>query len=275
MRRVLGIDAGGTKLAAGLVDTKSGEIAAERQVPTRRERGGAAVLADCVQLASELAAGEPLDAIGIGVPELVTPGGEIESACNWDWRDGRWRKSLFGITPVHVDSDVRVAALAEARLGAGYRFTSFIYVTVGTGISQTFVLYGSPWPGARGNALVLGSPPVELLASGPALAARAGKDRAEDVLTSPSDQKLVEQAAYDLAIEIARLVNALDPEAVVIGGGLGLAEEFRDLVVASLRPAIYADATRELEIVRTALGSSAGVIGAAISAETALLGEDL
>jgi glucokinase len=270
MRRVVGIDAGGTKLAVGLVDTSSGEVFAAREVQTRTERGGAAVLADCVQLASELAAGEPLDAIGIGVPELVTLGGEIESACSWDWRDGRWKSAFAEIAPVHVNSDVRVAALAEARLGAGRRFTSFIYVTIGTGISQTFVLHGSPWPGARGNALILGSPPVELVASGPALAARAGKDRAEDVLRSPGDRQLVEQSAHDLAIEIARLVNALDPEGVVIGGGLGLAEEFRDLVVASLRPAIYAGSTRELEVLAASLGSRAGIIGAAISAEMAL-----
>jgi glucokinase len=263
---IVGIDAGGTKLAAGLVDVRDGSLLERRAVPTARQRGGDAVLADCVALAREVAGANAVEAIGIGVPELVSPGGRIETAANWDWRDGRWRPALETIAPVHVESDVRAAALAEARFGAGRDLPSFLYVTVGTGISHAFVMAGKPWPGARGNAIVSGAPPVEEVASGTALARAAGKPRAEDVLSSPADEPLVQAAAQALGLELARLVNAFDPDAVVIGGGLGLDAGFRDRVVAWMRPAVYAESTRDLAVRPGELGADAGVVGAALAA---------
>jgi predicted NBD/HSP70 family sugar kinase len=142
-------------------------------------------------------------------------------------------------------------------------------MTIGTGVSHTFVFGGTPWRGAHGNAIVSGAPLVEIAASGPALAARAGKRRAEEVLAAAEDQAIVEEAALALGIELARLVNALDPAAVVIGGGLGLAPGFIDRIVARMRPEIYADATRDVPVLPSSLGASAGVIGAAVASVTA------
>jgi glucokinase len=270
---IVGIDAGGTKLAVAIVDPADGRLLSLNEVPTNRHRGGQAVLGDCVDLVREAMAGHTVAAIGIGVPELVSLQGDIESAANWDWRDGSWRSALASVAPVYVESDVRAAALAEARLGAGRGLSSFLYFTIGTGVSHTFVIGGSPWAGARGHAIVSGAPPVEGLASGPALAARAGKSRAEDVLAAAGDEPVVEAAGVALGLELARLVNALDPEAVVIGGGLGLAEGFMERFVARMRTEIYADATRGLPVLPGALGVRAGVIGAALAAQDALARE--
>jgi glucokinase len=270
---VVGIDAGGTKLAAGVVDTRDGRLLERLEVPTQRRRGAAAVLRDCVGLASQLADGREIDAIGIGVPELVSVDGKVQSAENWDWRDGSWEPALGAIAPVFLESDVRAAALAEARLGAGRGKTSFLYVAIGTGVSHTLVCDGSAWRGARGNAIVTGAPLVETIASGPALAARAGKARAEDVLASREDEAIVAQAALALGVELARLVNAIDPEVVVIGGGLGLAPGFRERIVENMRPEIYAESTRDIEVLAGALGTDAGVIGAGIVADGALLAQ--
>ncbi|MGA3353815.1 MAG: ROK family protein [Acidimicrobiales bacterium] len=270
MRLTVGIDAGGTKLAAAVVDPSDGRLIERREVPTYRHRGGAAVLEDCAGLARGLAAGFSVAAIGLGVPELVSLQGQIQSAENWDWRDGRWKPTLDAIAPVFVESDVRAAALAEARFGAGRTLSSFLYMTIGTGVSHCFVCGGSPWSGARGNAVVTGAPLVETVASGPALAARAGKPRAEDVLASPGDEAVVAVSVSALGLELARLVNALDPQAVVIGGGLGLAPGFREQIVETMRPAIYAEVTRGLEVLPGALGVHAGVIGAALVADDAL-----
>ena len=270
MNLIVAIDAGGTKLAAAVVEGASGRLLERREIPTDRHRGGAAVLGDCVDLARELAAGRQVAAVGIGVPELVSLDGQIQTAANWDWRDGKWRAALAAIAPVYVDSDVRAAALAEARLGAGRSMSSFLYVTVGTGVSHSFVCGGSPWRGARGNAVVTGAPLVEGVASGPALAERAGRSRAEDVFAHASDEAILDDAASALGQELARLVNALDPQAIVIGGGLGLAPGFRERISAYMRPEIYADATRGLEVLPGALGVNAGVIGAALGADTAL-----
>jgi glucokinase len=264
MSQVVGLDAGGTKLAAGLVELPGGRVIRRREVPANPRRGGEAVLADCVTMACEVAAGHP-GGIGIAVPELVTPDGRIASAVTWDWRDADLASAFACIGPVRVESDVRAAAMAEARLGAGQGLSSFLYVTIGTGVSHTFVVNGTPWPGARGNAIVVGAPPVESSASGAAIAARAGKARAEDVLSCSADQAIVDDAARTLAVELARLVNALDPEMVVIGGGLGLDRAFRLRVSALAREHIYAAGTRHLSIVGAALGRDAGVVGAALA----------
>lgn len=264
-RQVVGVDAGGTKLAAGLVDSVSGRIIRRRQVPTDPRRGGQAVLADCLALAREVAGGQT-HGIGIGVPELVSPDGEITSAATWDWRECDLASAFADLGPLHVESDVRAAATAEARLGAGRGLSCFLYMTIGTGVSHTFVIDGSPWPGARGNAIVVGAPLTEWSASGAALAARTGQARAEDVLGSPQHQAVVDDVARTLAIELARLVNALDPEAVVIGGGLGLAPAFRRRVTELCREYIYASRTRSLDIVGAALGRDSGLVGAALAA---------
>jgi glucokinase len=267
---VIGIDAGGTKLAAGVVDADSGRLLERREVPTPAALGGLAVLGDCVELATGLAEARVVSAVGLGVPELVSLEGAITSAANWDWRDGSFKEPLGRIAPVHVESDVRAAAIAEAMLGAGRGRSSFLYVTIGTGVSHTLVVAGSPWRGARGNAIVVGAPVVELVASGPALASRAGRERAEEALASSEDEATVEAAAEALGVELARLVNALDPEVVVIGGGLGLAAGFRERIVAAMRPEIYAETTRNLSVVSSALGGDAGVVGAALAADAAL-----
>lgn len=269
MSLTVGIDAGGTKLAVGLVDAARGEILERREIPTERHRGGQAVLRDCLELVSEVSGGRQIAAIGAGVPELVSLEGKIQTAENWDWRDDHFRLAFAEIAPIHVESDVRAAALAEARFGAGRGLSSFLYLTIGTGVSHTFVVDGLPWRGARGNAIVTGAPLVELTASGAALAEQARKGSGKEVLASAANEPLVEAAAQVLARELAALVNALDPAAVIVGGGLGLAPGFMERVVACMRPQIYAAATRDLSAHRSGLGADAGVIGAAVSAADA------
>jgi glucokinase len=264
---VVGIDAGGTKLAAGLVRVPTGEILNRTESASQRERGGVPVLADCVALANAVAGSELIEGVGLGVPELVSSGGVITSKDNWDWRRIDLGGAFAPLGPLHVESDVRAAALAEAQVGAGRGLGSFVYMTIGTGVSHTFVIGGVPWPGARGNAVVVGAPLVETEASGPRLAALAGKARAEDVLSSGTDDAAVDVVTSAIAGELARLINALDPEAALIGGGLGLAPAFRERLIERTRPLIYAERTRALSIRAAALGRDAGIVGAALAAD--------
>lgn len=270
MSLAVGIDAGGTKLAAGVVDTGDGHLLWRQETASGRERGGDAVLADCVALARKACDAFDVSAIGLGVPELVSLEGAITSTANWDWRDGRFCRAFGDMAPLTVESDVRAAALAEAHFGVGRDARSFLYVTVGTGVSHCLVIAGSPWRGARGNAIVTGAPLVELSASGSALEAGAGLPSAKLVVGSSAHKALVREAAASLGIELARLVNALDPEIVVIGGGLGLVTGFREMMGAAMRPLIYAEATRGIELRAAGLGADAGVVGAALAAEEAL-----
>ena len=74
------------------------------------------------------------------------------------------------------------------------------------------------------------------------------------------------EGAERLGLVLAALVNALDPGAVVVGGGLGLHDGYRGRVERALRAAVYDDAVRALPVVPAALGADAPVIGAALAA---------
>jgi glucokinase len=253
----VGIDVGASKIAAGLVDTSSGTLLQA----TRRPNPGDTLeaLEACAGMAAELSPSEPRP-VGIGLCELVTPDGEITSGVSVDWRD----LDVVSILPgARVESDVRAGAAAEARYGAARGAASALYLNVGSGISHCLLLDGVPLAGARGNALVTGAPPVETWSSGVGLARQAGTVSAEAALADPRHTQLVDDAARRLGAALATLVNALDPELVVMGGGLGLHPRYMEMVVAAARPLIYAPATAALPIVPARLGSDAGVIGAA------------
>jgi predicted NBD/HSP70 family sugar kinase len=104
-----------------------------------------------------------------------------------------------------------------------------LFVNIRSGISHTMVVEGRPLPGARGNAIITGAPPVERWSSGLALAAAAGA-RTEEVFADPARAGVVEKAATRLAQSLAALVNALDPEVLVIGGGLGSVRSYRGMI---------------------------------------------
>ena len=142
---VIGIDLGGTKIAAGLVSFPSGQVVWKEIIPTLPERGGQAVLTDTLVLARNLQAraeglGMHVDGIGVGIAELVNLHGEITSDYLIKWRNFPARESISQIAPTHFESDVRAPALAEALFGAGRGFSNFVYLSVGTGISYSLVL---------------------------------------------------------------------------------------------------------------------------------------
>ncbi|MEP7187920.1 MAG: ROK family protein [Roseiflexaceae bacterium] len=302
----IGLDVGGTKIAAGLVALASGEILERRTIPTRPERGGAVVLDDVFALAemfyTKAAAHERrITGIGIGVPELVDLGGQVTSSHAIAWAGLPVRERLTQLAPTVVESDVRAHALAEARYGAGRPYQLFAFVTVGTGISCCLVQDGLPYAGARGNALVLASSPLttacttcgavlrpvlEEFASGPALVARYNQaigghaTRAEDVIAAAEQgnsaaMDIVLTAGAALGVSVGWLVNVLDPAAVIVGGGLGLAGGlYWESFVAATREHIWAAGSRDLPILMAELGPDAGLIGAAVMGASAVRAGD-
>ena len=239
MTVALGVDVGGTKIAAARVDVERGTVLGSRRRSTAPERGPDAVLADCRALVAQMA--DDVTAVGLAVCELVDPCGRLRSAETVDWRE----IDLFA-TFDWVESDVRAAALAEARFGAGRDQADFLYVSVGSGISHCLMVDGQPRLGVRGSAIGTGAPLVETWSGGLALARRSGHATAEEALADPSAAEIVEDGARRLGLALAALVNALDPGALIIGGGLGLHDAYRERVEAALRPAVYDRDAREL-----------------------------
>jgi len=259
--RAVGIDVGGTKIAAGLVELDSGQVLEREEIATRPGREGAEILADCAELAGRLS--RKTFPVGVGLCELVGLDGRPASGDTIDWR-GVDLAAAFG-PRFTLDSDVRAAARAEARFGAGAGRSSFLHVVVGTGTSACLVIDGEPFEGAHGYAIVLGAPPIESVASGRAIARRAGVKRAQDVLADPAGADVVEDAARALGQVLAVLANALDPELIVLGGGLGSQQAFHERVAAATAPLIAYPSVPPLQIVGTLLGSDSGVIGAALA----------
>lgn len=297
-RWAIGIDVGATKIATGLVELESGRISQLQTTPS-------APGADPGQVAQSLAAAArvivaradagrtPVEAVGIGVPEIVSPSGHVTSDQSFPLLGGTLA-SLPGVRlPVIVESDVRAAACAEARFGAGADRALFLYVSLGSGVSSAVVIDGRPLVGAHGAALVLtsgtstewgdGSSPrrtfsVEAIASGVGLRAEYHRRSGDHAATTPDvldrwrsgDEiavAVVDRAALLLGQAIARAVDLIDPECVVIGGGLGIgAHDFRDAVVTSMRRHVWLPAARDVPVATAGLGPHSGVVGAALAA---------
>jgi glucokinase len=292
----IGVDVGGTKIAAGLVTFPKGEVCLRRQIPTAPARGGEAVFAAVRRLCEELAVeareqNQRVNGIGVGVCELVDLRGNIVSENCIAWKDAPVRERLSKLAPTIIEADVRAAALAEGLFGAGKPFRQFLYVTVGTGISCCLMLDGKPYIGARGATGTMASSPLSIecercghvsqrtleeIASGPALVARYNRQHSADsgqavmaaaVAGNAAAARVVRLGAEALGSTLGLLVGTLDPEAVVVGGGLGLSEGlFWESFVGSTRGHIWSEIQRDLPILRAAMGSDAGLIGAAAAA---------
>src|SRR5262245_2690362 len=291
----IGVDAGGTKIAAGVV-TRAGELLFPRCLPAAAERGGEAVLRDVEALSVELInraeeAGMKVVGIGLCVAELVDLEGNVTSGHTIKWNGWPIRERLSRIAPTVIESDVRAAALAEAIYGAGRDYEIFLYLTVGTGISCCLVMHKRPYAGAHGDALICASSPLtstcaecgasnkvalEDYASGPALSRRyqpyspENISLAEEVIEAAQsgDARAIaigRRAGDALGVTAVLLINTLDPDAVVVGGGLGRAEGFYwECFLRSTREHIWAEARRDLPIKHAELARN-GVIGAAIN----------
>ena len=119
---VIGIDAGGTKIAAGVLTIPDGQVIARRTIPAGASRGGRAVLDDVVALGRELAGdaagrGGTARAIGFGICELVDLNGNLASANCLRLSNEAVRAELATIAPAVIEADELAAALAEYLLG--------------------------------------------------------------------------------------------------------------------------------------------------------------
>jgi len=290
----VGIDIGGTKTAVLAVTLPGADVLFRDVIPTQATLGAARLrgrLATILaRLRSELSPHQRFP-VGVSVPELVDLDGLVATDVVVPGLTGDL-KEWAEIGVECVESDVRSAAHAEARVGAGRGFPSFGYMSIGTGVSSTFVLGGVAWPGAHGAAILLGSGPfgpklgpdgrpcpLEELASGPAMVAAyralGGRARnAQEVLDRYDSDPLAAQAIVEAGSAAgqgaALLVNVLDPHALIVGGGLGCVDgPYWRCLEAAARAQIWADAARRIPLLRSALGPDAAAIGAALRADEA------
>jgi glucokinase len=227
--------------------------------------------------------------VGIGVPEYVNEDGLLTSRLVMEW--DVQVLDLFGhLGRVEVESDVRCAALAESILGAGQSLASFLYVSIGTGISSCLVLDGQPWRGTRGEAIAFGElivarskdggagETLEEFASGAGMCDRylaatgRGVLGAEELmaLAEVGDceaQEILSTSLHALGTALTTAVDLLDPSALIVGGGLGTSGGLWWERLVAEYGAGTAKRPGAPPLLESALGSDAGAIGAALHAK--------
>lgn len=283
---VIGIDLGGTKLALGAV--QGGQLLERLEQPTPQDP--AALVDLLVDMVGQLdaAAGRPLP-LGLGVPGPVK-GGQTTFFSNIQGLSyGRLEVELAARLDrvIPVENDANLAALAEARYGSARGTQNSVYLTWSTGIGCGLILGGQPYAGRGGMAGEVGHTRMNFLgimdgsgtqgtleaqASGASLARDAsfvfGKDLSvPDVfqLADQGDAKargLLKNAASHLGLFLHNLQLLLDPEVIVLGGGLlARADALLPLVEEERqRTGAISDFT---PIKLATLGNDAGIIGAA------------
>jgi glucokinase len=225
---VVGVDVGGTKVAAGLVDA-SGTIHARSRTPmvaTDAELGLAAVATAIRELTCDADPPYVPPAIGICAPGPLNPiTGVIINPPNVPaWHNFPLASEIARVfsAPVTIDNDANAAALAEAKWGAGRGHRNVFYATIGTGIGTGIVFDGKIYHGRTGSAAEgghMGIDPsgplcpcgkrgcIELLASGPAIARRA-----RHKLANNPDSILLELAGGNLQAITSEIVSQAHTE---------------------------------------------------------------
>jgi glucokinase len=286
--RVIGVDLGGTKILAGLIDA-DGQVheTVEQPTPTSSQTA----LLDGLAAAVRELPGDDVAAVGFGIPSRIDyPRGRALGAVNIPLRDVAFRDEMeqrLGLT-IAMENDASCAAYAEFRHGAGRDTENFVMLTLGTGVGGGVVASGNLFRASTelGHMVIVedgepcqgactGRGHVEAYCSG-----RAADKLALSLLgANATAYDLVEQRhpvfesiGHHLGVAIGSLLNIFGPERVAIGGGFGVAAF--DLLLPAARRAVLLEALApggdELQIERAELGASAGLIGAGLVAFEAL-----
>ncbi|MEJ1997980.1 MAG: ROK family protein [Maritimibacter sp.] len=282
--QVIGLDLGGTKLWGGTrgIDGKPG---GELNWPTETISANA-LIGQIVDMITELREGSDLAQVVLGVPAVPDPKtGRLSLSPNVPLASVDDLAGLLSArigVPVAIENDANLAAFAEAREGAGMGHDLVTMVSLGTGIGMGTVIGGRMLRGARGQAGELGS---AILDSGEMLEDQVGTPGilARDPKGAASVKEIFaradagEETALGLLDETARItaralsfvLSSLDPDLLVIGGGIGTQPRFYALMETHLNKAV----PMPFSIAPAKLGPRAGLQGAMLfSAE---IGSDL
>jgi glucokinase len=293
-RRVIGVDLGGTKILAGVVD-RDGRVEQRREHPT--PTGSQEELLAGLDAGVEELLTDDVAALGFGIPSPVDQRtGRVESAVNIPLEDIDFRGRMaerFGI-PVGIENDANAAAYAEFHFGAGREARTMVMLTLGTGCGGGAVIDGQLYRGwaefghivieydglpcqgtctGRGHLepYVTGTAATKLAQEefGPAVDAHRLVRLATE--GEPRAQEILDGIGRRLGAGIGSLVNIFNPELVVIGGGFAAAGDYvLDPAREVARREALAPAGDRIRIVRAELGTAAGLIGAGLVAFDAL-----
>lgn len=300
MGEYLAVDVGGTKIAIGL-GTDTGQLLETAILKTPAEKAPQDVLDQIADQALAMVHrhGVALEAVGVGSPGPLDGPVLLKTSNLSHWEGLNWETGLNTRlhVPVYVENDATAAAVGEWMFGAGKGTRDLVYVTISTGIGAGFVVNGRVMSGFRGNAgefghLVLDPAGpwcpaghygcVESYASGSALTREGRRHQKEspyldgkesvDAKTvlqgwmrdDPVCGQIVDAATERLGRGLSYLIDLMNPERIIVGGGVGVnaPERYLTMIESYARQYALPAMMAVVQFRRAQLGEQSGVMGA-------------
>jgi glucokinase len=296
---IIGIDLGGTNLKIALLDSKF-RIKHKESLNTRKFSDKAELIAAIASAVSRIINNFTLNnkdilGVGLGLPGPVDHDkGIVHFFPNIPgWKEVRLRDLLekrLGLR-VSIDNDAKLMALAEYRQGKASRFKNVLCITLGTGVGGSIIIDGKLYRGTNNAAGEIGHLPIN--ESGPdcncggiaCLEAYIGNNRIKEAgrrlfrkeispeelsnlakSGNPKAFKIWDDVGARLGLALAGMVNILNLDAIIIGGGIANAGQFLfDKVNKTIRERAMTVQAKQVKVFKAELGNDAGMIGAAIS----------
>lgn len=269
-----GIDLGGTKTEVGVLG-EDGETLLRERVPTPRGDYPATVatIAGLVRMAEAKVGAGGTATVGVGIPGSESRATGLIKNANSTWLIGKPLRADLEATlgrPVRIANDANCFALSEATDGAGAGAEVVFGVILGTGVGGGIVVRGEVLAGPNAIAGEWGHNPmpgepeacrscycgrincIETFLSGPALESEGG----------PGDEAALTRYERRLARALAQVINILDPDVIVLGGGISNLDRLYDRVPGLWAESVFSD-TVATRLVKNLHGDSSGVRGAA------------
>ena len=290
-RYAVGIDLGGTKVEACLVD-ETRKVLARKRRPSEPGLGREKVVGNILDLVAETAAEARVEAVGMGTPGTYSAADDImHGAPHTPLYEKPGLVSLLRSSlavPLIVENDANCLALAEFFAQCHGRFSTVMAVILGTGMGSGLILGNRLYRGPHGNAGEIGHTSIaidgrlcecgrrgcgEAYLSGPSLGRRyaelTGDTLTPDKIFERSEagdgdaRRVFEDSCRIMAELFANCVNTLDLEAIVLGGGVSNIPIWYAGVPPVMNKSLFGIPGRTVPILKAVLGDSAGVIGAA------------
>ncbi len=290
----IGIDLGGTKIE-GILLNESGNILERKRIPTNRDKGYKYIVDKIANLITDLQVMSIADTtVGICTPGAISPHtGRIKNSNTVCLIDKPFKEDLESRIDckTKMDNDANCFAIAEAKLGAAKEYNVVFGVILGTGVGGGIVLNGKVHQGRmliagewghhtlypNGNQCYCGNNGcVETYISGPSLEKRwtelTGDTKSLQDIIAEAEQlpknnekfyfKWKQELILNFGIALANVIDILDPDAIVLGGGVSNIPFLYDEGIKSVYTKVFSDEV-DTPILKNKLGDSAGVFGAA------------
>ena len=273
--KTVGVDIGGTKTAIAIVDTNKGSISSKIVIPSKKYRDDKKNLNLIINSSIELAKAHKIKHIGIGVPELINNHGIIKGNYNFKWNNYNLTKFFPSNYFIKVDSDVRCHLLAEQKFGKGKNINNFIYINIGSGLSYAQFKEKKIYSGSRGYAIHFASSLISLYdwkknkkISLVPEDYYSGKDilKIEKIFKDTNKRKkILIHVSESIGSLIASLINTVDPQQIILGGGVIVNNIFlKNNIIKFTKKYILAKDAKKIKISVSNFRDNTGILGAGL-----------